>query len=1140
MKKSIKSFKRRKELAFITASLSILVLLSISSAAASVSDWEFTPQKLVSGDILNIKGSASPGEKIDVLVNFEKTVPISGGKFEYVLEEVKIPEGFNNCFKVEATGAKNLNVRTKMLVWLTKSSEASGNTAIVSQSRVPPGTYTIKIDGDAEGVSEVNLKITAFQGIEADSNGDFIYSYNTTAIPPGDFEMKVGGITKGITVQPKEIAGSTNVSFSSINFTDKVVYVLDHTSDPLEGNWITMGGPYERRGIQLPQPITITYSGPRFGNYKGVSWNLSSSNDGNYTINYPSTSSYTTLPVYLPGEKVNMSFFGASALEGNVEIYVFNATSKSASGILEAFNTGNIGDLESLFHKNMDGNYKNCSAVLGENGDLLDYDLGSFDTGQYCIVMIQKNDDGSLTVLSATALVVSEYELKASAPASIEEGKNLDISMELEGAPDNTNYTYGAVLINEQAYKANIEINSNGTINGTSVLVNGENFTDKLGINSSNYSSNFTRNELQKVIQTLIGGENGSIAIGENGQKNLSLTASELPEGRYYLFAGAYDPKSKIAGLTQLEVEITPLLAPKSPVVNFTSSVTTGYAPFSVQFTDLSENVTGRIWDFGDGANSTEQNPEHTYSAAGNYTVNLTAANANGTYSKISTITVLEQFATVLPVANFSSNITKDYAPLSVQFTDLSENATGWNWDFGDGTNSSEQNPTHTYSAAGNYTVKLMVSNANGIALKLATINVLTNNVLKATGPYAYITSYYNNTVSVIDTATNKVTATVNVGSNPFGVAVSPDGTKAYVTNGGSNTVSVIDTATNTVTATVNVGKWPYGIAVSPVGTRVYVANENSNNVSVIDTATNKVTATVHVGRYPSGVAFSPDGTKVYVVNQDGTVSVIDTSTNTVTATVSVGSNPIGVAVSLDGTNVYVTNYDSNTVSVIDTATNIVTATVKVGSRPGGVAVSPNGTNVYVTNEYGNNVSVIDATTNTVKATVPVGNSPWGVAVNPDGTKVYVVNEDGTVSVIDTNTNKVTATVDVGRGLIAFGKFIGPIPVPMSACNTSTIYGYSFDDSNLNKKRGTGEAGLSNMTINLNGYDTCKGKLISTTMNTNSTGYFAFKGVNPGVYVISESFVIGWLPTTNVAYTLTVPSNSKSIRKDFGNSKFVI
>ena len=211
MKKLISSFKRQKELAFIIASLSILFLLSISPAAASVGDWEFSPQKLVSGDALNIKGIASPGEKIDVFVNFEKTVPVSGGEFEYVLEDVKIPEGFSNSFTVEARGAKKLNVRVKMVLWITKSSEASGDTAIVSQSNVPPGTYTIKIDGNAgEGVSEVNLKIRAFQGIEADSNGDFSYSYSTKAIPSGDFEVKVGGITKEITIQPKEISGSTS------------------------------------------------------------------------------------------------------------------------------------------------------------------------------------------------------------------------------------------------------------------------------------------------------------------------------------------------------------------------------------------------------------------------------------------------------------------------------------------------------------------------------------------------------------------------------------------------------------------------------------------------------------------------------------------------------------------------------------------------------------------------------------------------------------------------------------------------------------------------------------------------------------------------------------------------------------------
>ena len=374
---------------------------------------------------------------------------------------------------------------------------------------------------------------------------------------------------------PYEIPNGT--SFSSINFTDKVVYILNHTSDPSEGNWITMGSPYEERRIQLPQPITIKYSGPKFGDYKGVSWNLSSSNDRNYTINYPSTSSYTTLPVYLPGEKVNMSFFGASALEGKVDIYVFNATSKSAYGILDAFKTGNIENLDSLFHKNMDGNYKNYSAVLGENGDLLDYNFGSFDPGQYCIVMIQKNEDGSLTVLSTTVFMVSEYELKASAPANIEEGKNLDISMELEGAPENSNYTYGAVLVNEQVYKANIEINSNGTINGTSILVNGVHFTDKFDINSSNYKSKLNKNELQKEIQNLIGEGNGSIAIGEDGQKKLSLTAFDLPTGNYYLFVGAYRSGKGLVGLTQSVIKINP--TPVNPTAAIGTSISSGIAP---------------------------------------------------------------------------------------------------------------------------------------------------------------------------------------------------------------------------------------------------------------------------------------------------------------------------------------------------------------------------------------------------------------------------------------------------------------------------------------------------------------------------------------------------------------------------------
>lgn len=85
------------------------------------------------------------------------------------------------------------------------------------------------------------------------------------------------------------------------------------------------------------------------------------------------------------------------------------------------------------------------------------------------------------------------------------------------------------------------------------------------------------------------------------------------------------------------------------------------------------------------------------------------------------------------PVANFSTNVISGYVPLTIQFTDHSQNAMSWNWDFGDKTSSTVQNPMLTFSTSGNYTVNLTVSNANGTDSKLATINVFPINVLKLT-----------------------------------------------------------------------------------------------------------------------------------------------------------------------------------------------------------------------------------------------------------------------------------------------------------------------------------------------------------------------------------------------------------------------
>jgi len=152
-----------------------------------------------------------------------------------------------------------------------------------------------------------------------------------------------------------------------------------------------------------------------------------------------------------------------------------------------------------------------------------------------------------------------------------------------------------------------------------------------------------------------------------------------------------------------------------APVANFTGNPTSGNPPLTVFFTDNSTgSPTSWSWTFGDGGTSIAQNPSHQYTSAGSYTVALTVTNAYGKNAKTNAnyITVI---APQPPVANFSGTPTNGTAPLTVNFTDSSTGSpTFWSWTFGDGGTSTQQNPSHQYLTAGNYTVALTVTNANG------------------------------------------------------------------------------------------------------------------------------------------------------------------------------------------------------------------------------------------------------------------------------------------------------------------------------------------------------------------------------------------------------------------------------------------
>src|SRR5687768_13258264 len=193
---------------------------------------------------------------------------------------------------------------------------------------------------------------------------------------------------------------------------------------------------------------------------------------------------------------------------------------------------------------------------------------------------------------------------------------------------------------------------------------------------------------------------------------------------------------------------------------------------------------------------------------------------------------------------------------------------------------------------------------------------------------YAYVVGQQNEPgsgtqiLSVVRTDTNSIVESIPLGLacyciNPDGIAISPDGSRVYVTNELSNTVSVIDTNSRAVVATITVGSGPTAVAMAPNGARLFVLNgSGSTSVSVVNTATNAVINTIPLlVTQARGLGIAPNGARLYVSTySSNSVKVIDTQTNAILATIPVGLTPVGVDVAPDGARVYVPGFSSNTV----------------------------------------------------------------------------------------------------------------------------------------------------------------------------------------------------------------------------------
>ena len=163
-----------------------------------------------------------------------------------------------------------------------------------------------------------------------------------------------------------------------------------------------------------------------------------------------------------------------------------------------------------------------------------------------------------------------------------------------------------------------------------------------------------------------------------------------------------------------------------NPQVDFSANILSACEDdHTISFTNFTTGAISYIWDFGDGYSSTVSNATHTYATPGTYNVKLVATNSFGCQGisiKSGYITILPKPAAVISVSQSSSCNTNT----NFQFSGPTTNISTWQWDFGDGTTSALQNPSHVYGTSGSFPVTLIVTAPNGCADTASAANNIT------------------------------------------------------------------------------------------------------------------------------------------------------------------------------------------------------------------------------------------------------------------------------------------------------------------------------------------------------------------------------------------------------------------------------
>ena len=344
--------------------------------------------------------------------------------------------------------------------------------------------------------------------------------------------------------------------------------------------------------------------------------------------------------------------------------------------------------------------------------------------GNYNVTLRARSSNGCLTTLSKSKYIQINAGIKAGFSNTIPNNCSFPVTINFKNLSTGTGTLTYQWLFGDGVVSGQINPSHTYTTLGSYsvklVVTNAIGCTDTIiktdGIIISNVKASFTNSDTVCVQQPFLFTNTSVPApVSSNWTFGDGTVSSKTNPVKKYTAAGTYQVKLITDFGSCSDSVFKTITVSNVPIAAFISSDSISCNnPFTVNFTSQSNGAISYLWNFGDSTTSIEQNPLHTYTGVGKFTVQLIVANANGCTDTLQKIDFIKIQKPIVTLSNLPDSGCVPFTKNFISTTNTIDPVTGYVWNFGDGSVSAEATPTHTFTAAGVYAITLVETTAGG------------------------------------------------------------------------------------------------------------------------------------------------------------------------------------------------------------------------------------------------------------------------------------------------------------------------------------------------------------------------------------------------------------------------------------------